>query len=260
MHVDAQFSCDLLSLDKRLVCISNPPQIYTVSKTALDEVREIIRAIFYGHYRLSFNLFAIYDHLQSDEPVFHLRVQPPFRITPQGSPLLLISVIDHQLARQLIANGNLDSEENQFEFHRLITERVSRPVCDIRASSMEEIDMFRYVLRLNSTRMRRGVWQSKNLPRGETSPWLPTFLSPLYVETIQDDCVNMLCLNFKKLKSLDPPGTEKKKLPACSTCFVKKIQLRTCTGCKIVTYCSVACQKANWTRHKLICGLRDVLC
>ena len=77
--------------------------------------------------RRSFFLFAIYDHL--DEPVFHIRVQPPIRFTPQGSPLLLMSVIDHQLAKQLIAEGKLDEELNQSEFHRIITQGVSREVC-----------------------------------------------------------------------------------------------------------------------------------
>ena len=257
MHIDAQFSCDLLQLDKRIVCYSHPVRkVCTISKTALDEVREIVRAIFYGYDRRSFFLFAIYDHL--DEPVFHIRVQPPIRFTPQGSPLLLMSVIDHQLAKQLIAEGKLDEELNQSEFHRIITQGVSREVCSITTSSAEEIDMFRYVIRLNSTKMRRGVWTSKNLFRGEGSPWLPTFISPIYVETIQDQCHGILTLRFRKLESLDPPGKEKKADPFCATCYVKKIQLKKCTGCKIISYCSVECQKRQWPKHKMICGLQDL--
>ena len=47
----------------------------------------------------------------------------------------------------------------------------------IYAASSEEFNLYRYSLRFNSTRMRRGAWQSKNLPRGENSPWMATFLS-----------------------------------------------------------------------------------
>ena len=169
-----------------------------------------------------------------------------------------MSVIDHQLAKQLIAEGKLDEELNQSEFHRIITQGVSREVCSITTSSAEEIDMFRYVIRLNSTKMRRGVWTSKNLFRGEGSPWLPTFISPIYVETIQDQCHGILTLRFRKLESLDPPGKEKKADPFCATCYVKKIQLKKCTGCKIISYCSVECQKRQWPKHKMICGLQDL--
>ena len=33
----------------------------------------------------------------------------------------------------------------------------------IRANLTEEVDLLRYVLRLNSTKMRRGAWQSKSI-------------------------------------------------------------------------------------------------
>ena len=52
MHLDAQFECDHLVLKKRLY--------KKAESSALDEVREIVRAIFYGHNRNSFYLFAIY--------------------------------------------------------------------------------------------------------------------------------------------------------------------------------------------------------
>ena len=110
------------------------------------------------------------------------------RFTPQGSPLLLVSVINHRLARQFIEQGKLDSEENQFEFHRIITERVSREVRIIRTSSEKEMDLFIDVLCVNSTKMRRGTWQSKNLLRCEYSPRMPIFVSPLYIEHICKEC------------------------------------------------------------------------
>ena len=202
-HIEAQFDCDVLyfkfkylelfqasgkppiSLPNITISPSKPPAVWVV--------REMVQSLFYGHHFDSFYLFAVHNHL--NELVFHLRVQPPIRFTPQGSPLLLVSVIDHQCAGQLIMDGKLDAEENQFEFHRLITERVSREVCIIRTYSSEDLNIFRYLLRLNSTKMRRGAWTSKNLPRGENSPWLPTFISPLYAENISNKCCNLSTAN-----------------------------------------------------------------
>ena len=197
-------------------------------------------------------------------PVFHLRVHQPVRFTPQGSPLLLVTVINHTIARRLIADGLLGAEENNFEFHRLITERVSREVCTIRAST-EELELFNYVLRVNSTKMRRGAWQSKNLPRGETSPWMPTFVSPLYVENLRNICDNIVAhtdvLGFNLLRSAlqtrlaEVNSNKSDEFPiCCAACFIKKIDMRKCSGCKIVSYCSVACQKSHWPKHKEACS------
>ena len=189
MHVEAQFDC------VRLQSLPQSPQVSRKKNqliSVLDQVREMVRTLFLSHCNdnKSFNLFAICNKSQPNEPVFHLRVHPPVRFTPQGSPLLLVSVFNHQLARQFIGQGKLDAEENQFDFHRIITERVSREVCTIRTSSANELDLFTYVLRVNSTKMRRGAWQSKNLPRGEYSPWMPTFVTPLYIEHISNECTH----------------------------------------------------------------------
>jgi hypothetical protein len=251
MHIETQFQMDYLLADKHLCKRTNA--------SALDEVREIVRAIFYGHHRNSFYLFSIHDHLRGDEPVMHIRIQPPVRFSPLGSPLLLVSVIDHQLAKRLITQGKLDPEVNQSDFHRLITEGVSREVCAIRTSSTEELDLFRYALRVNSTRMRRSAWQSKNLPRYEDNPWMPTFISPLYSDLI----VNMSLISqepnehFKSLTFLSQSGDTIEcylnPLIMCATCFVKKIQLKKCSRCLNIAYCSSRCQKQHWLAHTLKC-------
>ena len=254
MHVEAQFDCMSLHLDKRISAKSSTSPL-------LDDVREIVRALFYSHYHNSYLLFAIHD---KDKVAFHLRVQPPVRFTPQGSPLLLVSVIDHQLAEQLIADGKLDAEQNDSDFYRIITERVSREVCTIRASTTKEIDLFRYSLRLNSTKMRRSVWQSKHIPRGEDSPWMTTFVSPLYTESIEDSCRRL-----KEMKNTTEgcgaihgegcsgpidinPNCCASFL--CHNCGVKKVVLKKCQGCLTVFYCSVACQKKGWLEHKDFCS------
>lgn len=77
-------------------------------------------------------LFAIYDKVHKNNrvfdpivhdkqsfsvsPIFHFRFNPPIQFSPDGSPLLIVSVIDHQLARQLIAEEKLENEQNQSNF------------------------------------------------------------------------------------------------------------------------------------------------
>ena len=173
MHVEAQFHCDHLSMEK--LCFKSS------SVSLLDEVREIVRA----NSNNSFFLFALY---LSDDLVLYLKVQPIVRFSPHGSPLIIVSVLDYQLALLLMAKSELDPAQYHVDYHRIFTEGVSGQVCNIQASSAQELDLFRYVLRVNSTRMRRSVWQSKNLPRGENSPWMTTFLSPLYIANTLFPC------------------------------------------------------------------------
>ena len=254
MHIEAQFHCDYFVMDKFSFKSSNP--------SPLDEVREIIRAIFYGYNFNSFFLFCIY---YLDEPIFYVKVQQKVRFSPLGSPLLISSVNDYQLALQLIANGALDSAQYQSDFHRVFTEGVSRQVCAIRASSFQEVELLRYAFRVNSTKMRRSVWQSKNLPRGENSPWMATFIAPLYSQTHDFNCNQI----FGEMRPLLPCNEiplgrvshlkslyfKVSPLKVCSTCFVKKIdELRKCSRCKTVSYCSAVCQKEHWITHRPYCS------
>ena len=43
------------------------------------------------------------------------------------------------------------------------------------------------------------------------------------------------------------------KSKGCINCGKKDVSTKRCSGCKFVRYCSVACQKANWKKHKLVC-------
>ena len=251
-HVEAQFHCDYFIMDKFSFKSSTP--------SPLDEVREIFRAIIYGNFFNSLYLFAVH-HL--DEPVFYLKIQPIVRFSPHGAPLLITSVNEYQLAQQLMAKGALDSEQYQADFHRIFTEGVSRKVCIIRASSVEEVDLLRYAFRVNSTKMRRSVWQSMNLPRGENSPWLATFISPLYSRRSLLHCRSVsknICylsrcdkITIDVLPFLKVSFSKFSPLTQCASCCVKKIELLKCSRCMSVSYCSTACQKQNWGTHKFVC-------
>ena len=251
-HVEAQFSCQHFSMEKFFFKSS--------TSSPLDEVREILRAIFYGNFFNSFYLFSIH-HL--DEPVFYPKVQPIVRFSPHSAPLLITSVNDHQLAQQLMANGALDLQQYQADFHRIFTEGVSRQVCTINASSTEELELLRYSFRVNSTKMRRSVWQSKNLPREENSPWMATFVAPLYSEKTTSDC-NKIYQEMRSSPVYDEiPQNMIPELSVdyarfsysvmCAECLVKNIKLSKCSRCKVISYCSSSCQKTNWIIHKRHC-------
>ena len=220
-HVEAQFLCKQLVLMKR--CLKQPTPL-----SALDEVRDIIRAIFYGHHNNSFQLMAVHGVQNPDDPVFFIRIHPPVRFSPHGSPLLLLSVIDYPRLEELIGQGNVDREAFQADFHRLVTERVSKEVCIIRASSNEELSLFRRVLRLNSTKMRRSAWQSKNLPRGEDTPWIATFITPLYEELIEMKC-RKLQEEEENVHFFSCSICPRYRI-SCATCFITKVQLKLCSS------------------------------
>jgi len=175
--------------------------------------------------------------------VFQLRVRPPIRFTAKGTPLLLVGVIDNQLAQQLISKGKLDPEQCQSDLHRIITEGVSREVCTIRTSSAEELLLLRFSLRLNSTKMR-GVWL--NIPRGEDSPWMYTYVTPLYAENISDGCgkVDRVVKEILGGRCCCPPS-DKMYRPSCASCLVKKVDLNFCTNCQVYT-CSFSCHAAHF--------------
>ena len=107
--------------------------------------------------------------------------------------------------------------------------------------SDEGFSLLRYSLRLNSTRMEPTFWQAAHFPQHELSPWLATFITPLYAE-----------YSTPLIESPDSkvPCTAKK---ACAHCFLKKDEMKQCARCKSVIYCDNTCQKADWKKHKLLC-------
>jgi hypothetical protein len=217
---------------------------------AFDQVREIIRAVFYCHHFNQFQLMAVHGSRNPDVPILLFRIHPPVRFSPHGSPLLLVSVIDYPRLEDLISQGKVDREHFQSDYHRLVTERVSKEVCTIRAST-EEVNLLRYVLRVNSTRMRRSDWQSKNLPRDENSPSIATFISSLYTEWINNDCQEI----ENKLEEMNGRYTplNPRYRKSCVACNVTKVDLKSCARCKYVHYCSISCQKNHWPVHKYEC-------
>ena len=254
-HIEAQFFCMDLCMMERCVTRFSPHH------TPLDEVRDTIRAVFYSHYNNKFQLVAFHGRRNPDVPIFFFRIHPPVRFSPHGSPLLLVSVIDYQRLEDLISQGKVDRDQFQSDYHRLVTERVSKEVCIIRASYDEEVNLLRYVLRVNSTKMRRSAWQSKNLPRGEDSPWIPSFITPLYADTVMTGCSRFRrrIINDKLdagFRTIPCPPTHPTHRKSCAFCYVTKVELNLCSVCRGVFYCSTSCQKNHRLVHDSKCSSR----
>ena len=111
-HLLAQFDCKMLSSERRVLT--------ETLKLPIDKVREMIRSIFHGHLLDSFYLFVIQNESYPNKEALHLRVHPPVRFSLQGTPLLLVSLLDHQIAQQLTNDGKLDPEKLNLDYHRII--------------------------------------------------------------------------------------------------------------------------------------------
>ena len=199
-----------------------------------------MRAIFYGNSNNSFFLFALY---LSDDPVLYLKVQPIVRFSPHGSPLIIVSVLDYQLALLLMASKANWIRRSVTPTFIVFSRRASRD----KSVTFEHHQLKKwiclYVHRVNSTRMRRSVWESKNLPRGEKNPWMATFLSPLYTENTFSDCTKISnnvyrFLHRKETSPRDITGdsatfilsaSKFSSLFQCSACSIKKINLNKCS-------------------------------
>ena len=257
MHIEAQFDCDSMKLDAGVRRKSRTP--------LLDEVREIVRTLFYSHCNNAFYLFAICDKSQPKCPSSTSgsthRFASLLKAPPYFSSLLLTI---NWLAGSF---SKVSWTPKRINLSSTVSSRVSRKVCIIRVS-LDELDLFSYVLRVNSTKMRRGAWQSKNLPRGDNTPWMPTFVSPLYVEDLINICNRILAgtdfAAFNAVRSAMQFRCAEFSLayefPICCTnplCSMKKIDMKKCSGCKFASYCSVACQKTHWPKHKSACSFTN---
>jgi hypothetical protein len=108
----------------------------------------------------------------------------------------------------------------------------------------EEEKLLRYILRLNSTKIIPTTWQKKNLPLGENSPWLATFISPLYDDHPNDQA------SFDAWQKTRGVNQKEK---SCESCKKISENLKRCSRCRTVVYCSVECQRGHWALHKTAC-------
>ena len=129
----------------------------------------------------------------------------------------------------------------------------------ITMGTREEAEWFRYILRLNSTKILPSAWQSKNILLGEESPWIATFVSPLYVDSISPFFPSIAAEEVIKTARINRPieGSTGAKEDEKVLCRLQENRTKSktlqCSRCRSVSYCSVECQRTDWARHKSLC-------
>jgi hypothetical protein len=215
-------------------------------KSALNEVRGTIKSLFLSaavHGRNEY--FGIRRKDSTQSPDWYIRAHLPLRISPVGSPLLILSAVDHRLAENLIAKGKLNEDDAFNDYVRIYAQPSNGSTQMFLTFTSEEEQLLRYILRLNSTQIVPSNWQRKNLPQGENSPWLATFISPLYDDNPLHQASDSDALQTPKEKKNDQYN--------CASCRKISENLKRCSRCRTVVYCSVECQHGHWALHKTVC-------
>ena len=227
----------------------------------LDEVRQLMRYIFISANNKKNLFFSICNLDNADEPLFFLFVRPSIRLTPQGNPILIVSVLDLKVGEQLKTRGKFDGKEIDENLNRILSTQEYH-LTSLQLKLAESVDLLRYSLRLNSTKIRPSAWQSKHLPLGEDSPWMASFLSLFYREFLLNCCHVFDPLVKQLYKSIDEHSSIDESIESslaelllgfCAQCQ-RSEGLTKCEGCKRISYCSDECRQLDLDFHRRQCS------
>ena len=225
---------------------SGKPEIFFATDP-LTSIRGYILVMFIGvekncrlNYRIKIEGSEGEDSWKDE---WFFRIHLPIRISPQGTPLMIVTAVDLRQAERMMSRGNLDRNRFEEECERIFGHRDEMLCFPFYTAG--ETRHFRYILRLNSTRIQPTEWQKENVPLLEdpTSPWLATFIQPLY----QD---------FHKFHPLPRHSSSTDTGASCGKCRKKADNLKLCGRCMAVSYCCVECQRAAWPKHKPLCCIK----
>lgn len=228
------------------------------SMTPMEDVRSCIIAIL-PFAQNGCQYFTVLDNNIFNNQIWHFYVHLPIVTSPLGAPMLLMTAFDLKLFHDKSERGKLDGDQVEKDYKR--TFGVGKKL-SVRfpLTTDEGPSILRHVLRLNSTKMQPTKWQRENLPSGDFSPFLPTFLSPLYQDNQHPWDATEFTVRKDGLHSLlmDPScGMDfSKAMGRCTGCDQRtmKHELKRCSNCKgTAYYCSVECQRKDWKNHKSQC-------
>ena len=216
------------------------PQPAQLLTPILDKVREMIKSIIV---HVTHNFMINIQQKGTQWPNWYLRFHRPIRTSSQGSPVLMLSALDETLG--LVKPVTMEAFNHVQNFGRVFGEYLDGSNLDLTLCFTDPrvIQLWRFLLRLNSTKTIPNSWQKKNLPLGDDSPWLATFISPLYASNSVD------FVNPTMASNTDP--VEKQK--CCAGCQQNTQKPKRCSRCRVVVYCSIECQRKHWPQHKIVC-------
>ncbi len=228
-----------------------------LSLDTMEEVRGIIIS-FFTMAKGNYEAFSIFDNDNFDNELMQLLIHRPIVKSPLGSPMLLLSVCDLELLRHYIANGNYSEDQAQKDHNRIFG-GASKKIIIFQhpMATKEATDILRYTLRLNSTKILPTKWQRERFPSTNYSPFMATFLAPLYLDNQHPFDVS----KFEMRKVGISITIAESGIPVksggnrCTGCLKQSTgQLKRCSKCRVASYCSVECQRTDWKKHKLNCS------
>ena len=211
-----------------------------MEKSSLNVVRYVMKVLFLDPSR-----FVTIRRMDASTPDWFFRVHRPVSTTPTGNPVLLLSAFDFRLGEKLTADGKWSEKKNAESFKRILP--GNEKVMTITIQTTKDSQLLRFVLRLNRSKITPSIWQKKNLALGEDSPWMATFVSPLY-----SDNPHMI-FQTSNASNRSTLGGSVNENSCCSACKKVSQSLKRCSRCRSTVYCSVECQRQHWAQHKMAC-------
>jgi hypothetical protein len=184
--------------------------------------------------------FVTIQRKNAPTPDWFFRVHHPVSITPTGRPVLLLSAFDCRLAEKLAKGGIWNEKKDAENFRRVNPSNEN--VMTIPIQTTEDSQLLRFILRLNRLKIIPSKWQKKNLTLGEDSPWMATFVSPLYNDNPHMD-----------VEAIDASNRSVNDKNCCAACKKVSQSLKRCSRCRSTVYCCVECQREHWAQHKVGC-------
>jgi hypothetical protein len=224
-HISSQFN------------INHMANTSLMKKSPLNVVRRVMKALFLDPARPR---YVTIQRMNAPEPDWFFLVHRPVSTTPTGRPFLLLSAIDFRLAEKLVKGGKWSEEKNAEDLKRVFP--GGKEIMTIPIKTTEDSKLLKFVLRLNSSKIKPSTWQKKNLTLGEDSPWMATFVSPLYSDNPHLD-----------VESADASSRSMNDNNCCAACKKVSESLKRCSRCRSAVYCCVECQHQHWPQHKMVC-------
>lgn len=104
-------------------------------------------------------------------PGWYLRLHKPILTSPLNSPIVLLSAFHNQLTEKHTSKEKSDRNKAGKAFFGIFPDYKleETPVKTLEITDKECLQLWRFILRLNSTKIEPSSWQKKHLPLGENS-------------------------------------------------------------------------------------------